>query len=129
MSPSYKLEDFMEACRKGSKAVTVLKSADDTAKSEFRLKSKDDLIHFIGSGGISGLELANNAPWDKNPNKEQEIMVDSYDFFAGSDYGYLAFMFQPVTSKWLIKSFKKNNKPDPRNNTLMGEAFKKALKT
>ncbi len=53
-------------------------------------------------------------------------MVDSYNFFANTQYGYLAYMYQPITQKWLLKSFKKNTNANPRN-TVLADALKKAL--
>ncbi|HEY8270781.1 MAG TPA: hypothetical protein VIG33_07810 [Pseudobdellovibrionaceae bacterium] len=96
------------------------------ARDHFNLKTKDETLHFISMGGVHGLGPDKTVPWKNNPNPQNPVMVDSYNFFAGSDYGYLAFMFQPLTNKWLLKSFKKNDKPDPRN-TSIGDAFKKAL--
>lgn len=126
MSASYKLDDFMRACRIGIGAVTVLTPAERGAREHFNLKSKPDTLQFIGNEGIHGLDFDKTRLWEKNPNPEVPVMVDSYNFFAGSDYGYLAFMFQPRTSKWLLKSFKKNDKHDPRK-TVLGDALKKAL--
>jgi len=40
-------------------------------------------------------------------------MVDSYEFYSGTTYGYIAF-FQG-SERWVIKSFKKNKEPDIRN--------------
>jgi hypothetical protein len=42
-------------------------------------------------------------------------MVDAYAFFSGIIYGYIAFVYITKTEKWLIKSFKKHEDPDPRN--------------
>lgn len=41
-------------------------------------------------------------------------MVDAYGFYSGTTYGYIAFMFQPKTNKWIIKSFKKNDRQGPK---------------
>ena len=49
-------------------------------------------------------------------------MVNAYSFYSGLIYGYIAFFFQPKTSIWTIKSFKKNQEPDTRNL-----AFKESL--
>ena len=50
-------------------------------------------------------------------------MADAYNFYSGSIYGDIAFFYQPITKKWIIKSFKKNKNPDMRN-----WVFQKALR-
>jgi len=50
------------------------------------------------------------------------IYVDAYSFFSGSDFGYLAFYYQPLTNRWIIKSFKRNTS-DP--NEVICNDFKK----
>jgi hypothetical protein len=128
VKPTYKLNDFLVACKVGIKDVVVLKTAKTTALQDFKLRSDVDTLSFIGNGGIHGLEFDKSKAWKNNPDPiNNPIQVDSYDFFAGSSFGYLAFMFQPFTKKWLLKSFKKNQKPDPRNQSTLGLAFSKAL--
>jgi hypothetical protein len=110
--PAYSLQDFVAACADGS-AVKVLKPAMQTAPS-FGLMTEPEVIAWIGNGGLEKPEHANTETWLNNPDRTQPIWVDSYNFFSGLDYGYIAFMFQPKTKNWLIKSLKKNDKPDPR---------------
>ncbi len=127
MQPTYKWDDFVNACKTGEKAVQVMYDAEQDARNQFSLKTKAETLNFISSGGVHGLDFDKTTPWKNNPRKDTNpIMVDSYNFFAGTDFGYLAFMFQPITQKWLLKSFKKNTKTDPRNGAF-GDAFRKAL--
>lgn len=122
--PAYKLQDFVAACTEGS-AVKVLRPAMSTAPSDFGLMTEMEIIGWIGDGGLEKPEHANTALWEKNPVPERPIWVDSYDFFSGPDFAYIAFMFQPETKKWLIKSLKKNDKPSPRP-FLLAEQLRKA---
>ncbi len=100
----------------------VLKSAMETAKSDFNLNTQKGVLEFIGNRGLESPCFINSKKWEKNPKPNHPIMVDAYNFYSGFIYGYIAFFYQPVTKKWIIKSFKKNSKPDIRNL-----AFKEAL--
>ncbi|MFH1652614.1 MAG: hypothetical protein ABIE74_01005 [Pseudomonadota bacterium] len=112
---SYDLSQFVIACNIGNKSALVLDEAMKTAKLDFNLYTQDKVLSFIGNGGLESPKFANTERWIKNPDPKNPIMVDSYNFFSGLDYGYLAFLFQLKFKKWFIKSFKKNDKPDPRN--------------
>ena len=122
-SPAYKLEDLVAACATRGQA-KVLQSALDTAPTAFGLNTEDDILAWIATGGIEKPEHANTETWEKNPDPAQEVLVDSYNFYSGREYGYLAFMYSPVTNKWLIKSLKKNDKPSSRA-FLLAEQLKK----
>lgn len=93
----------------------VINGARDTASIEFNLKSASAILAFIGNNGLEQPKFINSAIWENNPDKKSQIMVDAYEFVTGSTLGYIAFLYQPKTSKWLIKSFKKNIQPDTRN--------------
>lgn len=120
--PAYQLSMFIRDCSIGVSKAYASKSAVETARSDFNLGTQERILGFIGNGGIESPCLSNSNLWNNNPNPDQPIMVDSYDFFSGVTYGYLAFFYQPETKKWIIKSLKKNNKTDIRNL-----AFKRAL--
>lgn len=94
----------------------------ETAKSDFNLSTQEGVLSFIGNGGLESPCAINTKQWENNPDPNNPIMVDAYDFYSGSIYGYIAFFYQPTTKKWIIKSFKKNSEPDTRNL-----AFKEAL--
>lgn len=56
---------------------------------------------------------------------KQEILVDSYKFYSGQDYGDIAFM-KAVTGRWrIVKSLKRNERPSPRA-FLLADKLKKA---
>ena len=90
-----------------------------TAQSDFKLGTQGQVLGFIGNGGLEKPHFINSTLWKNNPNPDNEIMVDAYNFFSGICYGYIAF-FQFGTNKWNIKSFKKNRNPDSRNLPFKG---------
>lgn len=115
MEPAYTFNDFVSACTKGEKSVYVIKGAQKTAGTDFNLKPASAILAFIANDGLEQPKFINSTPWENNPDKDTVIMTDAYDFATGSELGYIAFLFQPKTSKWIIKSFKKNIQPDTRN--------------
>lgn len=122
MEPTYQLKDLISDCVVGILKAYISKSAMETAKSDFNLNTQKEVLAFIGNGGLESPCLINSKQWENNPNPGNPIMVDAYDFYSGSIYGYIAFFYQTTTKKWIIKSFKKNSEPDTRNL-----AFKEAL--
>lgn len=102
----------------------VFSEARHDARIAFNLMSSAAILSWIYNGGLERPTLANCAPWENNRNPELPILVDSYNFYSGRSYGYIAFMYQPVTRKWLLKSLKKNTNPDPRPH-IMAAAFAK----
>jgi hypothetical protein len=96
-----------------------------TAPTDFGLMTEQAVIDWIGSGGVEKPVHANTEIWRRNPDSSTTVWGDSYDFFSGPVFGYLAFMFQPKTQRWLVKSLKKNDKPDPRF-MLLADKLKKA---
>lgn len=114
MSPAYQLNEFKAACAE-AKRVRVTRSAMETARSDFGLVQEKRVLEFIAEDGLENPTFVRSAPWENNPDKSNPVLVDSYDFYSGLRFGYLAFMRNPKTNNWLIKSFKKNTKPDSRN--------------
>jgi hypothetical protein len=112
--PEYNFEEFVEACGHGNAVVLAM----DTAERHFGLKTQVKVLDFISNGGLESPKHANTAELEKSllPVKP---LVDSYDFFSGHDYGYIAFWKNKRTGKWIIKSFKYNTNVDPRNFTIM----------
>ena len=136
--PAYRLSDLVSACAKTPEKVFVIKGAMVTADSDFQLKTQSAVIAFVGNGGLESPSWINTEPWENNPHPQWRssrdvsvvIWVDAHNFFSGPDkYGYVSFLWSPMTEKWNIKSFKKNDKSDPRNlpfkNALKGFQFKK----
>lgn len=123
MADAYDFIEFIRDCSAGKAQVTG--KALSTARLDFGLTTQRDVLSFIGSGGLERPVAANlAAPLEKNPFLPIEITVDSYDFFSGVKYGYLAYWRRP-DGLWVIKSFKENDKTNPRFFTL-GEALRKA---
>jgi hypothetical protein len=113
--PHYSYADFVKACAAGKSKAFVSGGAMKTAERDFKLGTQDKVLSFIAGGGLEKPELANVDIWKNNPKPECPIYIDSYNFFSGVSFGYVAFLHQPATNKWLIKSFKNNDRPDPRN--------------
>lgn len=115
MKAAYNFADFTDACAIGEKSVQVIKGAEQTAREHFNLKAKSEILGFIANGGLENPEYIKTKQWKNDPNNSG-IMVDSYKFKSGSITGYTAYMYQPITKKWLLKSFKKFNTPGAPKN-------------
>lgn len=85
-------------------------------------------LDFIGNGGLSKPVHANTAAWANNPDPSKPIQVDSHDFHSGTKHAYIAFMFQPKTGQWLIKSFKLNDEASPLHFPFDTEKIRNLLK-
>lgn len=125
MPPAYDFETFIAACQAGA-GVKVGFDAQQDASTHFGLHTQRGVLSFVGDGGLETPKHANNVPWKNNPDKSVEIRVDSYDFYSGTTHGYIAFLYNPKTKLWFIKSFKPNDKPGQRF-TQMGDALRKFL--
>lgn len=128
--PSYILADFIKACGLGENHVFISEKARITAKADFNLNTQKQILDFIANGGIESPNLQNVKLWENNPDPDNPIWADAYDFFSGFQFGYIAFSFRPKIKKWNIKSFKNNIKSDPRNlpfNNSVLKEFKKKL--
>jgi len=115
-SPAYELGDFVAECKEESKAY-VSKGALKTAQRDFGLPTQKAVRDFIANGGLENPSHANTAPRENEnePAKSTPVFVDSYNFYSGLKYGYIAFFRRDPSSKWVIKSFKANEQRDPRN--------------
>lgn len=118
--PAYSFADFKRACRRDQRNVFVYGSALKNA-GFFNLRTKSQLLDFISNDGLEGLSFINKKEWENNPNKENPIMVDAYEFQTRSKLGYIALMYNKKTRKWIIKSFK----PSEHANQIMRFAFEK----
>jgi len=118
--PSYSLEKFISACAAGKSEAFVTNGAKVTAKSDFNLRTEEAILGFIGQGGMESPAFQNTAIWENNPDPSAPVMVDAYGFFSSSLFGYIAFLYQSRTNKWIVKSLKRNDQPDPRNLALAG---------
>ncbi|MGD0679744.1 MAG: hypothetical protein ABSC94_30535 [Polyangiaceae bacterium] len=103
---AYRLSDLIEACRAGQAGTST--GAQQTAREEFNLATKAEVLAFIANGGLESPVYENTAKWEHNPDPLVPIYVDSYEFTSGKKKGYIAFLL-PVTKIWMIKSFKLNS--------------------
>jgi len=108
--PSYDFADFKKACKKNNRdniflPPNVLADAD----KYFNLRSKKQILDFIQNNGLENQIFENTKPWENNPNKNKPIMVDAYEFETWGRRGYIAFMYNDKTNKWIIKSFHLSN--------------------
>lgn len=101
----YNYNEFKEACGVTGNVV-VFSNAEKGAEMYFNLYPKSVLLSFIYNNGLDDLSFLNTKKWEKNPDKENVIMVDAYEFRSLNKLGYIAFMKSCVTKKWIIKSFK-----------------------
>jgi hypothetical protein len=118
--PEYDFNDFIHDCGEGISKVFVTQGAMVTARTDFNLNTQASVLEFITNGGLEKLTFINKKAWENNPDKTIVIMVDAYAFFSGLIYGYIAFSYITKTKKWMIKSFKKQEAPDPRNLVFLG---------
>ncbi len=110
MNPAYNFDEFKEACK--NKEVIPINSVLSDANKYFNLKSLNEILEFIENDGLNNLRHFNTAPWINN-KASIEIMVDAYEFMTLELKGYIAFLYSPITKKWIIKSFhiSKNTNP------------------
>lgn len=120
--PYYNIKDFLEACEKNKKNVFPEYSVLKDASRYFILKTTDQLLDFIANNGLEKLTFFNTKEWDKNPDKANPIFVDAYEFRSRGKLGYIAFMHNPKTKKWVIKSFH----PSQNSNQAIQIAYEKA---
>jgi len=121
--PSYNFLDFKKSCKKKNRNnVFISSKALKGADKYFNLRTKNQILDFIYNDGLENRFFYNTAPWEQNPNKDKQIMVDAYEFESGNKRGYLAFMYNDLTNKWTIKSFKLSG----NTNGQMLQAIKKS---
>jgi hypothetical protein len=103
--PKYIFADLVSACTDNQNDVIPLKQALMDADTIFGLKTKQALLAFISNGGLEDLSFENTKEWENNPDKSHSIVVDAYEFRSMCKLGYIAFMYNDITRKWIIKSF------------------------
>lgn len=117
MLPAYNIMEFIKAC--GEPNMVIVHERALNGAGYFNIFQKERLLFFVSEDGLDCADFILKKPWENNPNKNVTIYVDSYNFFTGDKYGYIAF-FKTPTGKWMIKSFKRNINPDPRNFAFAG---------
>ncbi len=115
--------EFKKACLETPLDVIPIGKTLKDASEIFNLRTKSELLSFIANNGLEKLTFINKKSWEKNPNPNHDIDVYAYYFSTRAIAGYVAFMFNEKTQKWLIKSF---HHPKDRN-TLMQDVLQKAL--
>jgi len=103
-NPSYKFSDFKKAC-KNSKNIIIFSDAFYFADVHFNLRTKKEIVSFIKNNGLENLTFKKTRIWEKNRDKNNPMMVDSYEFMSGDIKGYIAFIYNCNNKKWIIKSF------------------------
>ena len=116
MAATYDLNDLIKACGKDNQVV-VLGNAEKSAREDFGLSTKKNVLDFIYNDGLENPQYITTKPWDRNPDPGL-VMIDAYSFNSGPKQGYLAFFFSIKTRRWLIKSFKQNKYSEPQNYLL-----------
>jgi len=120
--PYYNFEDFRKACDEDKNSVVPIGSVQKDAEAFFSLRTKTQLLEFISNNGLEDLQFENKKIWDKNPNKGNAIIVDAYEFRSMFKLGYIAFMYNSQTKKWLIKSFHLSENMNPTMMFALQEA-------
>jgi hypothetical protein len=113
--PKYSITDLYVACKDKQDAVMPLRQALTDADKLFGLKTQKSLLDFIANGGLEDLTFVNTKEWENNPDKSHPIDVDAYEFRSMCKLGYIAFLFNDITDKWIIKSF---HLSENRNNAM-----------
>ena len=105
-NPSYKFSDFKKACRKNNRNnILIIYNVPQDAAKHFNLRTNNEILDFIYSGGLKNKIFKNSTVWKQNPDKQYiPIMIDSYEFTTGKKRGYIAFMCDKFNN-WVIKSF------------------------
>lgn len=119
--PYYDFQEFKKDCDVNPKKVLVFGEAEEDAGRFFNLENKTQIREFIANDGLEHLCFLNFKPWEHNPDKNNPIMVDGYEFRSLGKLGYIAFMRNRV-GNWVIKSFHLSQ----NSNLTMLSALKKA---
>ncbi|NOQ45083.1 MAG: hypothetical protein GQ559_00140 [Desulfobulbaceae bacterium] len=121
--PYTKFKQFKTASKECPGDVIPIGNVMRDAEAIFNLRTKSQLLEFIVNDGLEDLTYINKKPWEKNPDPEHEVIVYAFRFRTNAIPGYIAFMYQNRTDKWLIKSF---HMPEDRDTPIL-KAFQKAL--
>lgn len=126
MQPHYTFSEFQLACKKSKKLVIVSKNAMISARKDFDMNTKEDVINSIADDSLKELSHINTTLWDKNPNKNiYDVLIDAYSFRRAGQYGYLAFRKAYEKGKWAIKSFKSHEQSSPTIKNAFSKAFER----
>ena len=113
-NPLLDIKELIKVCKEDSSKVIIWQPALEGA-AYFGLTTHKEIKAQIGNGLIEEYEHITTRELDVWPKNKKPIpMVESYDFHAGTKFGYIAY-FKKEDGKWSIKSLKKNDKPNPKN--------------
>jgi hypothetical protein len=118
----YNYTDFQKACGDRQKDVIPINNVLRDSKKDFNLNSKSKLLEFIFNGGLEDLKFINTKEWENNYNKLVTLLVDAYEFRTMHKLGYIAFIYNDVTMKWIIKSFHLSDNRNPAMFLALKEA-------
>lgn len=112
MDPNEALQGLIDACEKKQKIHTI-GEVEQNARRDFGLSNKTQIYSFIWNNGLEKPQYIGKSQWKNNPNRATEETVYEFNFYSGLKFGYIAFVKIETTGFWIIKSFKKNTKPNP----------------
>ncbi len=101
--PYYDFFKFKKACECNQRNIYLINNVTNDARKIFNLNNKPQILEFISNDGLENLRFINCKAWESNPDKNNPIMVDSYEFRTLGKLGYIAFMRN--RENWIIKSF------------------------
>lgn len=102
-------DDFKQACKDKPETIIVEPEAETDARKIYDLKTKSELLEFIGNSGLENIEHVNIAPWRNNPDKVNNPL-DVYAY-RGLTMGkscyiaiiYIEIFFGNTINKWKLK--------------------------
>ena len=86
--PHYRYEDFRNACARGKAAVVLVNPVLKDATAGFNLRTTKAVLDFVANDGLENREFVNSKKWENNPDKNNPIIVDAYEFTTISRRGY-----------------------------------------
>jgi hypothetical protein len=117
--PQYDLNDFIEVCK--NNVVIVTYKAQMTAREELKLNTKEDILQYIASFENEKFEYIKTTDSEQQPGN----IIDVYSIKAKTPV-YLAFQKNKI-GKWIIKSFKKDDRYLPTDISFNGMPINKKL--
>lgn len=71
---------FRAACWKDKSSIFVFPAALKKADEFFNLRTKTQLLQFIANNGLEDLKFVNKTDWKNNPDPNNPVMIDAYEF-------------------------------------------------
>jgi len=118
------LNKFIAACNGTPAPVFIWKKAKDDARRLLKLLTDQEILDFIGNGGLECVQALHKPPFKDKQGNNTGITINAYKFSSNLVQMYLAFFYSPGASKWNLKSFHEPNDPEP---TLGGQLHKAIL--